>query len=68
MSTNVALTVWSPNNGTSEYSVGTAALLVDPASITSSLVDPASITSLIADTGITLTDEPLTSWNEDDSL
>lgn len=67
-SVNKATTIWAPNNGTSEFSVGSSNFLVDPTSATTFIVDPVAQASFEVDTGVTLTDEPATIWSQDDSL
>lgn len=67
MSTNIAQTVWSPNDGRGEYSLTTPQLLADPQVITSVIADPQVVTSFLSDTGVILTAEPATLWAEDDS-
>ena len=57
--TNVATTVWVPNNSQQgEYSVGTAVNLADPVGV--SILDPSSVS--IVDTGVTYTQMPNTVW------
>lgn len=56
-------TVWTPPTGEGEYTLGTAATLVDAAS--NSLADAAGNT--LVDNGSTFTPVPITTWSENDT-